>query len=67
MILSIRLDLSDLIHPIFVVIRVFLTPLRLAIHRLRHRGPDWSGCVVSGNHILCHERLAIVGVGESDL
>ncbi|CAG8529172.1 917_t:CDS:2 [Funneliformis mosseae] len=30
--------------------------------RLRHRGPDWSGCKISGNNILCHERLAIVGV-----
>ncbi|KAF9910647.1 asparagine synthetase [Linnemannia zychae] len=30
--------------------------------KLRHRGPDWSGCTVAGNHILCHERLAIVGV-----
>ena len=35
------------------------------INRLRHRGPDWSGCTVAGNNILCHERLAIVGVGES--
>ncbi|KAJ2118900.1 asparagine synthetase [Coemansia sp. RSA 2131] len=30
--------------------------------RIRHRGPDWSGCVVSGNNIMCHERLAIVGI-----
>ncbi|RKP06820.1 nucleophile aminohydrolase, partial [Thamnocephalis sphaerospora] len=30
--------------------------------KLRHRGPDWSGCIVSGQHILAHERLAIVGV-----
>ncbi|KAI9228067.1 MAG: asparagine synthase [Piptocephalis tieghemiana] len=30
--------------------------------RLRHRGPDWSGCRVVGNHVLAHERLAIVGV-----
>ncbi|CAO3658215.1 unnamed protein product [Rhizopus stolonifer] len=30
--------------------------------RIRHRGPDWSGCITSKNHILCHERLAIVGV-----
>ena len=31
--------------------------------RVRHRGPDWSGCYVSANrnHILAHERLAIVG------
>ncbi|KAJ1981654.1 asparagine synthetase [Dimargaris cristalligena] len=30
--------------------------------KLRHRGPDWSGCVVKGDSIMCHERLAIVGV-----
>eukprot|EP00842_Homolaphlyctis_polyrhiza_P001429 jgi/Hompol1/2287/HPOL_002142-RA len=30
--------------------------------RIRHRGPDWSGIKVAGNNILCHERLAIVGV-----
>lgn len=32
--------------------------------RLRHRGPDWSGCYVGKECILAHERLAIVGVGE---
>lgn len=31
--------------------------------RLRHRGPDWSGCYVGKDAILVHERLAIVGVG----
>ncbi|KAH8917195.1 glutamine-hydrolyzing asparagine synthase [Atractiella rhizophila] len=30
--------------------------------KLRHRGPDWSGCYENGNSILCHERLAVVGV-----
>ncbi|KAF7338344.1 Glutamine amidotransferase type-2 domain-containing protein [Mycena venus] len=30
--------------------------------RLRHRGPDWSGCFVGTDGILVHERLAIVGV-----
>ncbi|KAK9759933.1 asparagine synthetase, partial [Basidiobolus ranarum] len=30
--------------------------------KLRHRGPDWNGCVIKNQHILCHERLAIVGV-----
>ncbi|KAM0755677.1 glutamine-hydrolyzing asparagine synthase [Meredithblackwellia eburnea MCA 4105] len=30
--------------------------------RLRHRGPDWSGCCLTDDSILCHERLAIVGV-----
>lgn len=33
-------------------------------NRIRHRGPDWSGCFTTGNHILSHERLAIVGVGR---
>jgi hypothetical protein len=32
--------------------------------RLRHRGPDWSGCFVGKQCVLVHERLAIVGVGE---
>lgn len=32
--------------------------------RLRHRGPDWSGCFVGQRSILAHERLAIVGVGS---
>ncbi|KAI7860477.1 asparagine synthase [Circinella umbellata] len=30
--------------------------------KIRHRGPDWSGCYTTNNHILAHERLAIVGV-----
>ncbi|KAG6333123.1 hypothetical protein ID866_5963 [Astraeus odoratus] len=30
--------------------------------RIRHRGPDWSGCYVGKEAILCHERLAIVGI-----
>ncbi|CAO3670445.1 unnamed protein product [Umbelopsis vinacea] len=30
--------------------------------KIRHRGPDWSGCITTGNHIMAHERLAIVGV-----
>ncbi|KAJ7582913.1 asparagine synthase [Mycena floridula] len=30
--------------------------------RLRHRGPDWSGCFVGRDSVLVHERLAIVGV-----
>ncbi|TFK29859.1 asparagine synthase [Coprinopsis marcescibilis] len=30
--------------------------------RLRHRGPDWSGCFVGQSSVLVHERLAIVGV-----
>ncbi|ORY37949.1 glutamine-hydrolyzing asparagine synthase [Rhizoclosmatium globosum] len=30
--------------------------------RIRHRGPDWSGVKQHKNNILCHERLAIVGV-----
>ncbi|KAI8908912.1 asparagine synthase [Gorgonomyces haynaldii] len=30
--------------------------------KIRHRGPDWSGLVIKDNHVLCHERLAIVGI-----
>jgi len=30
--------------------------------KIRHRGPDWSGCYVGKRSILAHERLAIVGV-----
>ncbi|KAJ1647026.1 asparagine synthetase [Coemansia erecta] len=30
--------------------------------RIRHRGPDWSGCIIADNSIICHERLAIVGI-----
>ncbi|TRM57543.1 hypothetical protein BD626DRAFT_514250 [Schizophyllum amplum] len=30
--------------------------------KLRHRGPDWSGCFVGKDCVLVHERLAIVGV-----
>ncbi|CAO3623810.1 unnamed protein product [Cunninghamella blakesleeana] len=30
--------------------------------KIRHCGPDWSGCVIANNTILAHERLAIVGV-----
>ena len=33
--------------------------------KIRHRGPDWSGCYSGKQTILAHERLAIVGVGES--
>lgn len=29
-------------------------------HKLRHRGPDWSGISVNGSAILAHERLSIV-------
>jgi hypothetical protein len=32
--------------------------------RVRHRGPDWSGCFVGKDSVLVHERLAIVGVGQ---
>lgn len=34
----------------------------LASAKIRHRGPDWSGVYQHGNNILCHERLAIVGL-----
>ncbi|PSR74181.1 hypothetical protein PHLCEN_2v10137 [Hermanssonia centrifuga] len=30
--------------------------------KIRHRGPDWSGCYVGKQTVLVHERLAIVGV-----
>lgn len=33
--------------------------------KIRHRGPDWSGCFVGERSVLVHERLAIVGVGMS--
>ena len=31
--------------------------------RLRHRGPDWTGCYIANQSVLCHERLAIVDLG----
>ncbi|KAJ4157149.1 asparagine synthetase [Fusarium falciforme] len=37
------------------------TALKLA-KQIRHRGPDWSGSIISNHTILCHERLSIVGV-----
>ncbi|TDZ27465.1 putative asparagine synthetase [Colletotrichum spinosum] len=37
------------------------TALKLA-KAIRHRGPDWSGNIISNKTILCHERLSIVGV-----
>ncbi|GET01308.1 asparagine synthase [Rhizophagus clarus] len=43
-------------------IHAFRRRALLLSKKLRHRGPDWSGCKISGNNILCHERLAIVGV-----
>lgn len=30
--------------------------------KIRHRGPDWSGNIIQNLTILCHERLAIVGL-----
>ena len=32
--------------------------------RMRHRGPDWSGVHAGAQHLLVHERLAIVGVED---
>ncbi|KAF8252892.1 glutamine-hydrolyzing asparagine synthase [Wilcoxina mikolae CBS 423.85] len=29
---------------------------------IRHRGPDWSGNIISNDTILTHERLSIVGI-----
>ncbi|ORX35263.1 putative asparagine synthase [Kockovaella imperatae] len=38
-------------------------PRAIALSKLqRHRGPDWSGCYVSQDTVMVHERLAIVGV-----
>ncbi|CCG83508.1 Asparagine synthetase [Taphrina deformans PYCC 5710] len=38
-------------------------PTALALSKsIRHRGPDWSGNATRKSTILCHERLAIVGV-----
>uniref|UniRef100_A0A1D1YYY2 Asparagine synthetase [glutamine-hydrolyzing] n=1 Tax=Anthurium amnicola TaxID=1678845 RepID=A0A1D1YYY2_9ARAE len=45
-------------------INVYRKRVLMCSKKLRHRGPDWSGCVIKGNHILAHERLAIVGVGS---
>jgi asparagine synthase (glutamine-hydrolysing) len=33
-------------------------------HKMRHRGPDWSGIYVSEKTILAHERLSIVDVNK---
>ncbi|KAL7753497.1 asparagine synthetase [Sorochytrium milnesiophthora] len=30
--------------------------------KLRHRGPDWSGIQCTGNNVICHERLSIMGI-----
>lgn len=35
--------------------------------QVKHRGPDWSGNHIANNTILVHERLSIVGVGETDV
>ncbi|CAG8494186.1 2470_t:CDS:10 [Acaulospora morrowiae] len=43
-------------------IKAFRPRALLLSRKLRHRGPDWSGCKILGDHILCHERLAIVGL-----
>src|SRR5579862_4130581 len=51
-------------HKCFEPINQFKPTALQASKALRHRGPDWSGNVVKNNTILCHERLAIVGVGK---
>ncbi|KAH8107028.1 glutamine-hydrolyzing asparagine synthase [Cristinia sonorae] len=38
------------------------TKLIACSKKIRHRGPDWSGCFVGEQSVLVHERLAIVGV-----
>ncbi|KAF2759591.1 asparagine synthetase [Pseudovirgaria hyperparasitica] len=40
------------------------TALRMG-KAVRHRGPDWSGNVIANNTILVHERLSIVGIGDT--
>lgn len=35
-------------------------------HRLRHRGPDWSGLHQHGDCYLAHQRLAIVDPASGD-
>ncbi|PVV02674.1 hypothetical protein BB560_002858 [Smittium megazygosporum] len=32
--------------------------------KIRHRGPDYSGCITKGQNIICHERLTINGVSS---
>lgn len=61
--LSIRLDIS-LLQYVYVYVWLIIIFLCFVLYRIRHRGPDWSGCITTGNHIMAHERLAIVGVGK---
>ena len=50
-------------HKCFEPIEKF-KPTALQLSKgIRHRGPDWSGNITKENTILCHERLAIVGIG----
>jgi len=35
-------------------------------HRLKHRGPDWSGLHQHGDCFLAHQRLAIVDPASGD-
>lgn len=37
-----------------------LRPKALAMSKIRHRGPDWSGIYCGKSAILAHERLSIV-------
>lgn len=32
--------------------------------KIRHRGPDWSGIIATKTSVICHERLAIVGINS---
>lgn len=38
----------------------------ISCHRLRHRGPDWSGLHQHGDCYLAHQRLAIVDPASGD-
>lgn len=35
-------------------------------HRLKHRGPDWSGIYQHGDCFLAHQRLAIIDPASGD-
>ena len=38
----------------------------LSFHRLKHRGPDWSGLYQHGDCYLAHQRLAIIDPASGD-
>ncbi|WBW71915.1 asparagine synthetase [Schizosaccharomyces osmophilus] len=50
------------VHRVAEDIEAFKPKALYLSKQLRHRGPDWSGKAIRNKTILCHERLAIVGV-----